>query len=147
MPAANVQFSIATHAMTVLAQFQGEHLTSAAIAKSVNTTPSFVRRVLSRLAKAQLVKTIRGPAGCCAIAKSPDKISLYDIYAAVESPKVFSIHSYAPDKTCLVSCNFKSAFEHVLDDAQGVMERSLKSCRLSDLVSNLKKKPKHPRLF
>ena len=48
--ATNTQFSIAVHIMIALGFNPERQLTSAQLAKSVNTSPSFVRRVLAKLA-------------------------------------------------------------------------------------------------
>ena len=47
--ATNTQFSIAAHIMACLGHAAGEEVNSAAIAGSVNTSASFVRRILAKL--------------------------------------------------------------------------------------------------
>src|SRR4051794_41919786 len=116
--AKNVQFSIAVHIMAGLAYGCGKDITSATLAGSVNTSPSFVRRVLAKLSKAGLVETATGKAGACWLAKNARDISLLDIYQAVEAPKVFSIHTYPERKPCAVSCNIKAALEKALNKTQ-----------------------------
>jgi Rrf2 family protein len=138
--AVNTQFSIAVHIMAGLACRCGQDTTSANLAMSVNTSPSFVRRVLSRLSKAGLVKTTTGKAGACWLAKDAKNISLLDIYQAVDAPKAFSIHSYTAQKACLVSCNIKAALDKALKKTQQAMEVSLASMTLAEIVSNVKKK-------
>jgi Rrf2 family protein len=137
----NHQFSIAVHILAGLG-YQGcdSDLSSGQLAKSVNANPSFVRRVLARLSKAGLVRTTTGKNGCCKLAKPAASITLLDIYEAVEAPHVFSIHSYEDQKTCKVSCHIKSSMEKVLERTQKAMEASLKEVRLSDVISDLKKK-------
>ncbi len=137
--AINTQFSIAVHIMAGLAYRGEEDTTSNTLAISVNTSPSFVRRVLARLSKAGLVKTITGKAGACWLAKDPRKISLLDIYAAVNAPKAFSIHSYTEQRSCPVSCSIKTALEKALDKTQRAMEKSLSEITLAEILSNIKK--------
>lgn len=138
--AINTQFSIAVHIMAGLAYRRDEDTTSTTLAMSVNTSPSFVRRVLARLSKAGLVRTITGKAGACWLAKDPKNISLLDIYEAVDAPKAFSIHSYTEQKSCPVSCNIKGALEKALDRTQRAMEKSLDEITLAEIVSNIRKK-------
>src|SRR5882672_9755999 len=107
----NTQFSIAVHLMAGLACGCDQDLTSTDLAMSVNTSPSFVRRILSKLSKAGLVETATGKAGACWLAKKPQQISLLDIYLAVDAPKAFSIHNYAEQKNCRVSCHIKAALD------------------------------------
>src|SRR5271168_5083210 len=95
----NVQFSIAVHIMAGLAcGCDKQGVTSGHLAESVNTSASFVRRVLAKLSKAGLVETATGKAGACWLARDAEKITLQDIYKAVDAPKAFSIHTYAEQK-------------------------------------------------
>lgn len=139
--AVNTQFSIAVHIMAGLAyrcETGGAEVTSAYIAASVNTSPSFVRRILSKLAKAGLVSTTTGKSGACRLGRDADKISLLDIYHAVDAPKVFSIHNYAEQKACVVSCHIKSALLQVLEKTQQDTEASLAKMTLGQILKNVK---------
>src|SRR5215468_12281650 len=94
----NTQFSIAVHIMVGLGYYVGTDATSGELASSVNTSPSFVRRVLAKLSRAGLVETATGKAGACWLAKDAKKISLLDIYKAVGAPEAIAIHSYKEQK-------------------------------------------------
>src|SRR5882672_3921967 len=96
----NTQFSIAVHLMAGLACGCDQDLTSTDLAMSVNTSPSFVRRILAKLSKAGLVETATGKAGACWLAKDTKEISLLDIYKTVDAPKAFAIHDYSEQKEC-----------------------------------------------
>ena len=111
--------------------------TSAYLAKSVNTSPSFVRRVRANLSKAGLVATATGKTGACWLARDAKGISLLDIYRAVDAPKAFSIHHYTELKACPVSCHIKQALDKALDKTQKAMEASLKTISLKEVISNL----------
>ncbi len=136
--AINTQFPIAVHIMAALGYRRGKDTTSAMLALSVNTSPSFVRRILAKLSKAGLVETATGKAGACWLAKEARDISLLDIYEAVDAPKAFSIHGYSEQKTCPVSCHIKTALDNALSQTQKAMETSLKSISLETMVSEMK---------
>jgi Rrf2 family protein len=138
--AVNTQFSIAVHIMAALGCTREEDVTSTRLARSVNTSPSFVRRVLAKLSKTGLVLTATGKNGACWLARKPADISLLDIYRAVEAPKAFSIHGYATRRRCVVSCNIKSSLSRVLAKTQTAMEASLRTISLAEIISDLKKK-------
>jgi len=138
--AVNTQFAIAVHLMAALAYHRDQDVTSTRLASSVNTSPSFVRRVLAKLSKAALVETATGKNGACWLARRPRDISLLEIYEAVEAPKAFAIHCYARQKPCPVSCNIKSALERVLAKTQKSMEARLDKINLADVISDLKRK-------
>ena len=136
----NTQFSIAIHVMAALACGCDKDITSSALAESVNTSPSFVRRVLAKLSKAGLVETATGKAGRTWLARDSKQISLLDIYRAVDAPKAFAIHNYAEQKVCLVSCHIKEALEKTLGKTQKAMEASLEQTSLAQVVNDVKKK-------
>ncbi|MEO8615960.1 MAG: Rrf2 family transcriptional regulator [Luteolibacter sp.] len=137
--AANNQFSIAVHLMAGLGYCTETERTSAQLAASVNTSPSFIRRTLSKLSKAGLIATTKGKNGFCRLKKKPSEISLLDIYLAVEVPKAFSIHQYEEIKPCQVSCHIKSALEKALNKTQKGMEDSLAKITLAHLLADIKK--------
>jgi Rrf2 family protein len=143
MAPANKQFAIAVHIMAVLGcrgslcQDENAPVTSSLLAASVNATPSFVRRVLAVLARAGLVKTVRGASGSCSLQKPPEEISLLDIYRAVDAPKVFALHCYPPEERCSVSCRMNKVMSDLLDEAQTGMEQSLGERTLADFISEI----------
>lgn len=135
----STQFSIAVHLMAGLGYGVAHDMTSAQLAQSVNTSPSFIRRVLAKLSKADLLSTTKGKAGSTSLARSPKDISLLDIYKAVEAPKAFAIHDYPEQKMCAVSCTIKSSLEKVLSKTQRSMEESLGEISLADVIADLPK--------
>jgi Rrf2 family protein len=138
--ALNTQFSIAVHILAGLGCCADQELTSSRLAASVNTSPSFVRRVLAKLSRAGLIETCKGKKGACWLARSPRDISLLQVYRAVEAPAAFAIHSYAERKPCRVSCHIKSALERVLAKTQKAMEASLKKITLAQVIADLQRK-------
>lgn len=135
----NTQFAIATHIMAALGHAAGKEVNSAEIAGSVNTSSSFVRRILAKLSKAGLVKTATGKGGSCWLARPARRISLLDIYRAVEAPKAFAIHQYPAEKQCPVSCGIKPALSRVLAETQQAIEGSLSRTSLAKVISDLTK--------
>jgi Rrf2 family protein len=134
----NTQFSIAVHLMAGLGANAGKGIPSAQLARSVNTSPSFIRRVVSKLARAGLIRTTTGKAGACMLTKDIRTITLLDIYRAVEAPKVFAIHRYPVRRDCAISCGIKATMDKVLDSAQQSMEAGLRKVVLSDVLADLK---------
>ena len=136
--ATNTQFSIAVHMLAGLGCQPGNEATSAVLAVSVNTSPSFLRRTLAKLSKAGLIETTTGKSGTCRLALKPKDITLLDIYKAVESPPAFAIHRYDPNSTCYVSCNIRDALELALRKPQQALEASLAEIDLSQIIRKLK---------
>ena len=135
--AANTQFSIAVHLMIALGFGCEREMTSANLAMSINTSPSFVRRILAKLSKANLVRTTTGKSGSCLLAKTPETISLLEIYKAVDAPQTFAIHDYPVQNSCRVSCNIESVMRKVLERAQNSFESSLGETTLAEIIVDI----------
>jgi len=140
MSVKNVQFAVAAHIMAALGYFHGEEISSATLADSVNADATFVRKSLSKLAKAGLVVTKRGQSGASMLSRSPRQITLLDIYRASAAPLAFAIHSYPVEKRCVVSRNLKECMSAVLSEAQSSFEKSLARMTLADLVGKIREK-------
>lgn len=137
--ATNTQFSIAVHLMLALGLNCGKEVTSAQMAESVNTSPSFIRRILAKLSKANLVTTTTGKSGFTALAKPADEISLLEIYKAVDAPQTFAIHEYPTQNFCQVSCNIESVMKKVLGKAQKSFETTLNETSLAEVIADIRK--------
>lgn len=138
--ATNTQFSIAVHLMIALGfGCDKKQTTSSQLATSINTSPSFVRRILAKLSKANLVSTTTGKSGACLLAKKPEEISLLEIYKAVDAPQAFAIHDYPIQNSCWVSCNIESVMHKVLEKAQNSFEGSLEKTSLAEVIADIQK--------
>src|ERR1700737_1929292 len=102
--AANSRLAVGLHVLTVLAFRAPEVLHSDDIAFSVRTNPVVIRRVLSQLARAGLVKSTRGKTGGFALRLDPRKITAYDVYRALEPSGLFAQHAQRAQRGCAVSC-------------------------------------------
>jgi DNA-binding IscR family transcriptional regulator len=120
--------------MTALGDHHGEPVTSVHLTASVRAHESQVRSVLSKLVKAGLVVASRGRNGFSSLSRPANKISLLEIYNAVEAPPVFSIHKYPKEKTCRTSCTHKEAMAELLKDTQRAFETRLSQRMLSEMV-------------
>ena len=140
MAVTSIQFAVAVHIMAALGFRPGEELSSAALAVSVKADPSFVRKSVSKLAKAGLIITTRGKNGASRLARSPRKITLLAIYRASEAPATFAIHHYAVEKRCPVSANIKNCLASILDRAQASFEKTLEKTTLAEVVQQIRRK-------
>jgi len=134
---ANTRFPVAVHVMTALACRDGENLTSPYLAHSIQTHPVVVRRTLGQLRKAGLVEGHAGKSGGTRLARSPERITLLDIYAAVGGSSVFALPDKPEVKTCAVSCGIKRLLADVQADADRAFSASLQKVRLSDMVQGI----------
>jgi DNA-binding IscR family transcriptional regulator len=130
------RFSVAIHALALLQHPGGcgGRLTSEAIAGSVGTNASFVRRVLAMLSHAGIVRSSPGIAGAV-LARPADAVTLLEIYHAVglEGECRFAIHG-SPDQTCPVGRRIQGALSTVVGAAEHAFEAELGQRRLSDVL-------------
>ncbi|MGD9559346.1 MAG: Rrf2 family transcriptional regulator [Oscillospiraceae bacterium] len=132
----NTRFPVATHTLAVIALTQGRPCTSELIAKSVNTNPVVVRRIISQLKKAGLVQVLPA-AGGTRLVRAPEGITLLDIYNAVktiEDAALFDVHPN-PNPKCYIGANIHKALESPLATAQQAMEEQLGQVSLAEVMA------------
>ena len=134
----NTRFAASVHMLAYLAYRQGAAVPSAEIASSVDTHPVVIRRLLSALVKARLVTAQKGAAGGFSLAAAPEKISLRDIYHAVEPRPAHGLDNFAPNTTCPVGAKIHSILEGVFAKAQASMEAELARVTLAQIHQQLR---------
>ncbi|HLO74944.1 MAG TPA: Rrf2 family transcriptional regulator [Magnetospirillum sp.] len=135
--AKNCRFAVAVHIASVLALSGDEPATSEWIAGSVNTNPVVIRRLLSALAKAGLVKSTRGSAGGSVLARPPEAITLLDISRAVEEDEAPALHHQPPNPACPVGKAIQPVLMRVLDRAEAAREAVLATTLLSEVMAQI----------
>ncbi len=130
----NQQFTFAVHIMTALAFSPERVIGSQTLAASVNTNPVVVRRLLLALRRARLIETFTGKHGGARLRKKPNRISLLDIYDAVECRPVIPVNERKALKQCRVSCNMKSIMSSVAESTEQAVRKHLSGMTLAQLV-------------
>lgn len=125
---------MAVHVLTVLAYKEGDRVTSAALAGSVNTNPVIIRRLLLTLQRAKLVDTCKGAGAGSRLNRSPGRINLAEVYQAVEYAEAFANPSRKPNDDCPVGHGIRQALDHVFASAQHALERDLQRTTLANLI-------------
>jgi Rrf2 family protein len=129
--------AVAVHVLTLLASMPDELLSSEFIASSVNTNPAVIRRLLRLLTGAGLVRTRMGPGGGAALALQADRISLRDVYDAVEPDALFRMPAAPPSPKCPVGRHVQSALERHLRRASESMASELAKSTIADLAADI----------
>ena len=127
----STRFPAAVHILTLLAVRRGEYLSSEWIAKSLRTNAVVVRRILGQLQAAGLVESRTGSQGGTRLTTSADKISLLDIYEAVEDQSVFALHD--PHPKCPVASSVREKVASLVEQAEAAMKRQLAKTRLGSI--------------
>ncbi len=130
---------MAVHVLAVLAYKEGDRVTSASLAGSVNTNPVIVRRLLLLLQKAKLVETCKGAGSGSRLSRSPRRISLAEVYRAVEAAESFAKPTRKPNAACPVGHCILAALEKLFVSAQSAMEKDLAKTTLADVIVVIKK--------
>ncbi|HVI50989.1 MAG TPA: Rrf2 family transcriptional regulator [Candidatus Sulfotelmatobacter sp.] len=138
--ARNCRFAVSVHVCAILALNEGSPATSDWIAKSVNTNPVVVRRILSALNKAGLVKSLRGISGGSVLARASDAVTLLDVARAVDEDDGPSLHHQEPDKNCPVGAYIQPVLTDIIMQADAARDRELAKVTLAEVVGRLLQK-------
>lgn len=133
----DTKFSVALHVLTMIAESE-EPLSSQALANSVGTNPSYIRKVISLLKNAGLISSSQGKAGY-EMTKDATEISLLDIYFAtqeIDAVSLFQIHQHS-NLECPVGKHIEKAISPVFGQAEEALAHQLKAHTLADIIHNL----------
>ena len=138
----STRFAVAIHTAAMLAVLgdRGEHVTSEAIAKSVDTNPVVVRRVIAMLARRGLVAVRKGQHGGATLTRPPHQVGLDEIYRAVEPEPLFAIPIPGADHPCAIGRCVGAVLERFFHRAETGMLESLKSSTLADVIESVKER-------
>jgi len=134
--AANSQFAMAVHVLTLLARSGDAAVKSSSIAKSVNTNAVVIRRVIGQLAQAKFVSSQAGSLGGTRLAKTPADISLADVYHSVCCGEVFALHG-SPNMDCPVGRNIESVLCNLQKEINRSVGDALARYTLADVLEKV----------
>jgi len=129
---------MAVHVLAVLAYKEGDRVTSALLAGSVNTNPVIIRRLLLALQRARLVDTCKGAGAGSRLSRSPGRINLAEVYRAVEAVEPFASPSRKPNTACPVGHCIRKTLETVFASAEAALERDLEKTTLAGVIDAVK---------
>ncbi len=133
----NSRFTVAVHILALLAANQNSLLSSKYISNSVNTNPVVIRRILSVLAKAELVITQLGVDGGAKLGRTPEEISLLDVYQVIGQGDLFALHHNQPSAQCPCGRTIQPILKNVFQEAQTAMESILSKTSIADIVQKM----------
>ncbi len=132
------RFTIAVHIFMCIHIFEKDHkITSDFLADSIQVNPVVIRRLLSQLKAAGLVRVQRGSGGA-SVAKPLDQITFLDIYRAVdcvEEGALFHFHEN-PNPNCPVGRNVHRVLDGRLKQIQDAMEREMAGITLESVMKD-----------
>lgn len=133
----STRLAVATHVLATLALARGAVVRSEALAHSANTNPTFVRRLLGSLADAGLTTSQMGQGGGALLARLPQKITLLDVYRAVEEPSFFALHHDGPNKACPIGKNITAVLREEFSGASAALESALAKTTIATVAKKV----------
>jgi Rrf2 family protein len=131
------RFTVAVHILALLAHEDGRALTSDYIAGSVNTNPVVIRRVLGLLARAGLVASVEGKGGGTTLQRRASKISLAEVFRAVEAADLFALPPNAPNPLCPVGRSVQQVLSGQLELFEAALEKSMSKVSIADVLAGI----------
>ena len=132
--AANTRMATAIQILCVIAYKGGDGTNSEIVAKSLRTNPVVVRRLLKSMQQQGLVEIRPGKDGGVQLACAPDRITLEQIYQAVEGdPAVFALRPRG-NPNCPVAASMKGLLGPVFQAADDAVGSTLRRTTLGSLV-------------
>jgi Rrf2 family protein len=131
------RFAMAVHVLAVLGYKQGDHVTSTLLAKSVNTNPVVIRRLLLALQRGQLIETRKGIGLGSRLSRSPARITLDEVFRAVEEDDPFVLPRKKPNRACPVGNCIQIAISEVFASAKKALVEDLSKTTLADVLNTV----------
>ncbi|HEY7034369.1 MAG TPA: Rrf2 family transcriptional regulator [Thermomicrobiales bacterium] len=133
----NNRFGVAVHVLALarvaMEEEAGVGITSERMAESVRAHPVHVRRVLGALREAGLVTSQPGPGGGWKLTRSPEAITLRDIYRAVEHEPLFGVPQH-PSEDCPISQCIPGVLATCFREAEAALEERLGQVTIADVI-------------
>ena len=141
----DTKFSVALHILTMISESK-DTLSSQALAESVGTNASYIRKVIALLKNAGLITSQQGKTGY-QLSKSPKEVTLLEIYFSTQEVNhisLFPVHQNSnPD--CPVGKHIQAAISPLFASAEAQLEKELAQQTLEDVINNLYKEAKQKR--
>ena len=130
----NSRLASAVHIMSFIAHAGDVGTTSETIARSLQTNPVVVRKILKHLEREGLVALRQGRQGGVGLRRPASRITLSQIYKAVENESgVFAMRSQVHEG-CVVACAMKGRLGPIFNAANDAVEQALSKTSVAELV-------------
>ena len=130
----STQFTIAVHALIMIAYFPDIRVISEMVAESVGNNPVIIRNIYGKLKKAGILSIQRGT-GATSLTKTANEITLWDVYQAVETDAVDEIFKFSDTLSgaCPVGSSIKELLFIHLQEAVNSLKDSLSKTTIEEL--------------
>jgi Rrf2 family protein len=115
--------ALALHAAAAIAGAKGLRLSAAGIARDLGASEAHTAKVLQRLSKAGLVSGRRGPGGGFVLTRPAARITLREVYEAMEGPRRIQTCMLGAPVCERTDCPLGSLFDRLSEDVFNTLER------------------------
>lgn len=130
----STKLSDTLHLIAFICLVDDEPLSSAAIAKSIQMNPAYVRQLMPLLKKAGLLSNTQGQANPV-LTRTPEEITLLDVYRAVEGEKPLLHLDTHTNSDCGVGINIQLVISDFYDEVQTVAAQKMKEITIQDILA------------
>lgn len=109
-------------------------VTSEELAPRLDTNPVVLRRTMSGLREAGIVRSERGRGGGWSLVKPLETVTLVDVYDALAIANPFGIGCRSPSTKCLLERTANEAIGAALADAEATLMDRLRQVTVADLI-------------
>lgn len=129
----NTQFAVAAHVLLLIVAADERPVSSEEMARSVQASPVYLRRVLGRLRDAGLVTSRPGPHGGWQLTRTAAQVTYGDVWRAVHGDEpVLGLHG--PAEACPVGAEVGTLMNGIQDRITRAIEDELDRTSLEDSV-------------
>ena len=114
------------------------------ISKSLGVSDSYLKKIIRQLVVAGLITSEAGKKGGVSLKKSPDKITLLDIFEAIEGKEKFIETTHLVDKVFDPALNIQHTEDIIinhLDAAENQYKQKLKEINLGEITNYVHQNP------
>lgn len=115
---------LALHSMVLIARVKGGWVSVHEMARQTGASENHLAKVMQRLTRANLVSSVRGPKGGFLLTSDPAKISLLDIYEAIEGKISTGACPFHKDSCLFQTCIFRGLIGKTTAELVGHLENT-----------------------
>jgi len=130
------KLSDAVHILAYVDIYADGDLSSAAIASSVESNPSLIRRLMSMLAQAGLLETQPGKVAP-KLGRPAGDISLLDIYQALDEDGPLLHIDEKTNPACIVGGNIQDTLNQAYQQVQTAAETQMQAISLQSIIDDI----------
>src|SRR5262249_7628831 len=132
------------HVLLHMAQHSGP-LTSETLARTMDTNPVVVRRVMAGLRGRGRGRSDQGAGGGWSVCCDLEKVTLRDIYDALDSPEILAIGNRSEASECLVEQAVNAALGKAFDEAETLLITRFGEVVLANLLADVRSRSQRRR--